>query len=214
MATQQPIFRILLVYHKRPVVRLYETLALTLFTTAFFLLFAIKPTAVTISNLLRDLESRRQLAQALDKKISAVLSAQSAFSGISPKLSILDETLPPTPSLTAFANQAEELAKLRQVSLRSLTFEEYNLFGGPVSQQAVTKGAANPVTVTPYPFALSVAGSYSNLYGFLGDLEALRRIVTITGFGFSQSQSETGVSLTLSVSGVVFAAQPSKLPTP
>ena len=193
------------IYRKRPVFRMYVTLSLTLLTITFFALFAIRPTAVTIFDLIAELNTKKALTATLDSKISAIFAAQSVYADVTPRLGILDAAVPETPSLSGFVQQVQLLAGVRQVTLRSLSFEQYNLLGGPVpGPKTNKKQASGEFLTTPYPFTLAVVGPYSNLYGFLSDLESLRRIVTISAFAISQGQSETGgTTLTLTVKGNV-----------
>jgi Tfp pilus assembly protein PilO len=183
------------------VVRLYETLALTLFTIAFFVTFAIKPTLITISGLIKELEVKKQLTATLDRKIASIFTAQTVYAEAASQLPLLDEALPQTPALAVFSGQVEGLVDLRQVKLKSFSFEQFNLFGESVSEKGGQGG------VVSYPFTIGVTGPYSSLYGFLGDLETLRRVVNMDSFGFSQTQTETGSTLTLSISGTVASAQ-------
>lgn len=190
---------------------MYVTLALTILTVTFFAAFAIRPTAVTIFSLIKELEAKKQLTATLDNKISSLFAAQSTLADITPRLNLIDESLPAKPSLGWFLGQVQALAESRGIKLRSMAVEPFELLGG----QPLEKSDKNktPLTGEPsivsHPFTLTAVGSYSSLYEFLFDLESLRRVVIINGMGFSQTQNETGESnLILTVVGVVASATP------
>ena len=208
---EQPLFRIIVFYHKRPVIRMYETLALTLFTVTFFIYFAIRPTAVTIVGLVKTLAARQDLTAQLDKKISSVFAAQTVYTNLSARLAVLDQALPVEPTLPYLEGSFETLANERQVVLKTVSFDRFSLFGGTVSDQPAVSGESAKYNgsdrLITYPFTLTATGSYSNLYGFVGDLESLQRLVNVNGFSITQVVNQETTSLVLFVSGEAYAAE-------
>lgn len=198
--------RLLAFYRKRPVVQMYVTFGLTLFLITFFTVFAIRPTAITIINLIHELETKKQLAVTLDSKIAAIFAAQSTYADVVEKLQALDNSLPQTPSLGGFVEQIQLLSASRQIKIRAMSFEQFNLLGGAVPGSTNAAKKTSPGSLTSYPFTLSVVGPYSNLEGFLSDIEDLRRIVVLKGFSLVQTQNDTsGPTITLTISGEVYA---------
>lgn len=208
---QHPAFRSLIIFHKRPIVRAYETLSLMLLTTAFFAFVFIRPTAARILSLLDQIKSEQQLNQVLLQKTNNINSAISLYSTLSSQLTILDEILPQAPSTADFLAKVDNLAQTRQLNISSVTFDQYNLFGN--SNIDTNNSGANsfPSSTGSYTFTIIASGPFSNLEGFIEDLESLRRIVNLTSLTFAQTTAGSGSSLNLTAVGTIASAQVSKL---
>ena len=72
-------------------------LAATFILISFFLFFAIKPTALTISALIGDIKSKELLSREMRNKITEVISAQDLFSQVQERYSLVDSCLPALP---------------------------------------------------------------------------------------------------------------------
>jgi hypothetical protein len=199
--SNQLITTLIRTYRKKPVVRLYVTLTMSFLTISFFLVFAIRPTAVTISGLIRDLSAYRKLSADLDQKISAVFAAQSVYMNASSQLVLLDEAIPKTPTMMAFVDQINLLAASRQITLKSIAVDEFSIVRQSDNKTATSSTAA----AVTYPFVISASGAYSSLYGFLEDLGQLRRIISPQTVTFQQVQSDTGSSISMNISGTVIS---------
>ena len=62
---RQQLTTTLLSFYHRPVAQVSLELFLSVATVVFFAVFAIRPTLVTMSNLIKELEDKRQLDQQL-----------------------------------------------------------------------------------------------------------------------------------------------------
>lgn len=210
---QHPSFRSLIIFHKRPIVRLYETLSLMLLTTAFFAFVFIRPTITKILSLADEIKRAQQLNQTLLIKTNDINTAKNLYSNLAAQLTILDETVPKTPSTADFLAKVENLAQTRQLNLNSVSFDQYNLFGNNSANAKGLSTNLSSATVGDYPFTIITAGPYSNLQGFVEDLESLRRIVKVSSLAFSQTPTEAGTSLTLNISGTITSAQTASINT-
>src|SRR3989338_8628188 len=164
----------LVLFHKRPIIRLYETLALMLLTIAFFSFVFIRPTAIRILNLLTEIKQAKEVNQILAQKANDINTAKGVYANLQPQLFLLDETTPQTPSTADFLAKVDNLAQTRQIRLNNVTFEQYNLYGNSVSNKGSSSVSNNFTAVGYYPFTIVAIGQYGNLQGFLEDLESLR----------------------------------------
>lgn len=165
-------------------VRVYTGLVFSLLTISFFLLFAIKPTLMTIAQLVKTIEDQRQVSQKLAEKISNLEKAQSTYNQVANQLYLVDEALPKEPSLGTLVVQLEALSAQEGVGLTSLRFakvEVKNPAGSPTE-------SAGEKTVA---FTLTAKGDYRKLASFLDSLTRLRRLTTVNSFSL-KGQKEKG----------------------
>ena len=66
----------------------------TFFFISFFILFAIKPTFLTISTLLGDIKAKELLVKELKTKINDIIVAQDLFSQVQERYSLVESSLP------------------------------------------------------------------------------------------------------------------------
>lgn len=189
-------------YQKKQV-RIYTGIVLSLLVIAFFAFFAIRPTLVTITSLIKEIKDNQMVAQKLQEKINALTLAQAEYAAVSSELPLLEEALPQEPNFPLFIRQLETLAFQNGVALRTAQFSQVNLRGEPASNpnSVKTKQEKELPEVT---FTLFASGSYQNLKGFLQSLEDLRRLVVISSFTFKTGEREEEQLLILAVTGETY----------
>lgn len=185
-------------YQKKEV-RVYTELILSLLTVAFFSFFAIRPTLVTITSLVKEIGDRRMIVQKLQEKINALTLAQNEYTAVYSELPLVEEALPQKPDLSLFVRQLETVTVQNGVTLRTIQFGQVNLRGSPTEAKPVEKEGVSEV-----PFSLSVSGNYQNLKSFLQSLEDLRRLVVVSSFAFKPGEKEEESLLILSVTGETY----------
>ncbi|MBI2268001.1 MAG: type 4a pilus biogenesis protein PilO [Candidatus Blackburnbacteria bacterium] len=184
------------IYGKRPEVRASIEILLTLLTISFFAIFAIRPTASTISQLFSDIQSQKEIEKKLDEKLSSLKSAQSAWAKEKSTILILDQALPPEPKPDQLLRQIEALAAFRSVSLESLNIGKVNLLVKTEKQPTEKEQA--------FEIVLNLKGNYENTFAFLSDIEKLRRLVVVPSFSFGTSKKESEQDLLiLTINGTV-----------
>ncbi len=188
--------------YKKKQVRTYTGLILSLLSIAFFALFAIRPTLITIASLIKEIDNKQMIAEKLEEKINALSRARSEYIDLSSSLPLIEEALPQEANLSLFIRQLETLAVQNGVILRSIQFGEISLRGEKVSKSLpVTTKEIESLQV---PFNLSVSGSYKNLKNFLQSLEELRRLTVVSSFVFKMEKEKEGRFLVLSITGGTF----------
>lgn len=178
-------------YQKREI-KLYTGLILSLLTVAFFGLFALKPTLTTIASLVGDLQDKKAINQKLQEKINNLSRAQTNYSQTINSLGLLDQALPRNPSVSQIAYQIEILAQKSNLIVRSINFESVNMKGESPKQK-------NEVS-----FDFTLSGDFQSLKNFLGSLENIRRIMTISSFSLSKSKNVENQTMTLNVLGKAY----------
>lgn len=179
--------------YRKKQARTYTGIVLSIFTIAFFGLFAIRPTLVTISGLLKEIEDEKKVSEQMDKKIADLSKAQINYSQIKNDLYLVDQSLPLDSDLASLIKQLESLARINSVTLESVQYSKVNLSG------ETEKGEEQKVA-----FTLSLYGDYPNLKQFLHSLDNLRRVILIDGFSFSSKTKDETRTLLLGVTAKAY----------
>jgi Tfp pilus assembly protein PilO len=179
--------------------KVYTGLTLSFFAIAFFSFFAIRPTAVTITSLLKELEEKRVIDQKLQTKIKTLSTANVNYSAVSNSLKLLDDALPPEASLPQIIYQLEYLVQQGNLTILSLAFDPVSVLGKNLEPNTAEAKAAQPQQLN---FSITVYGNFDDSTSFLKKMESLRRILVIHSFSFTGRQSEKTVNLSLS--GAIF----------
>ena len=81
-------------FYENPVARVSIELFLSIFTVIFFAVFAIRPTLLTIADLIKEIEDKEDLIVQLDRKIASLSSAETEYRKFYYQLGLLDEAIP------------------------------------------------------------------------------------------------------------------------
>ncbi|KKU21916.1 MAG: hypothetical protein UX34_C0036G0002 [Candidatus Woesebacteria bacterium GW2011_GWF1_46_13] len=174
---------------------------LRMFLEIFLSLATVSLTLVTIAALLTEINSKEEIVAKLDTKIQNLSTAQTLLDQEITRLPLIEEAIPQAASPETFVRQFEGLAAKNGVNLLGVSLGQVTLLGE-------VKKAPPEEGVTPLPedtlgisFSVSIAGNYSNLLGFLADLEKLRRPLAIDTTGITATETDEGKTLVILVSG-------------
>lgn len=190
-------------YKKRPDLKMFLEVILSLSTVIIFLIFALKPTILTIIELTKEIKEREETVAKLDSKISNLRSARSAYDNILDSLEILKSAIPNGPVPQTLASQVEFLAAKNGVSVLGISIDEV-----PIEGEAKQKKMAadlKPIfeDTLEAPITMSVSGQYSSLVSFIRDAENARRPLKIDILGISSSVNDTGMVIVAVITGRV-----------
>lgn len=192
------------VYQRRPDLKVFLEIFLSLGTISFFALLALRPTALTISQLLKDIDSKQETEGKMDEKIQNLQTAQSVYEQETANILVLKQAVPENPTPETFVRQLEGLTQNHSVNILGITVGEVVLVG----EEDAKKGAKEELSALPQgagelSFSISASGSYPNLSSFLSDLKILRRPIKIDRTTLTASETDEGITLVLVVSGRV-----------
>lgn len=179
-------------YRSNKQVRAYVELAFAILASAFFTMFAVRPTVITIASLVAEIRSQEEVEQQLEKKVSDIRKAYDVYSGVKDRLIVLDKSWPETPRLIYFLRQIEGAIANSTTKLNSLTFDQVNEISG--------KPVVVDSNMADVGFNMNLSGSFENLSTFVENLENLSRVVIINSFTFNALEEG---NLTLILSGVL-----------
>ena len=152
--------------------RVYTEIVLSVITVIFFVVFAIRPTFVTITGLLKEIK---------DKKV--------VTAGFENKIYLIDEALPKKSDLADLVNGIEQMVAQSGLTEISLTFDK-----------TVIKGEENMNGLREIDLSLTVSGDYLNMKNLLQQLTNLRRVISLGEINFQTPKSAED-QLTLTING-------------
>ena len=151
-------------------------LSATFVLITFFLLFAIRPTVLTITTLWGDIQSKQLLKGRLKDKINNIIQAQDLFSQVQERYQIVNDSLPDRPS---FYETARQIVQTGNNSLLNVNDFNYDLLSND-------KQSLSP-NVKVYQISLNVNGSFSSAAGLITQLLKNRRLINIKTISIGQS---------------------------
>jgi Tfp pilus assembly protein PilO len=192
------------VYKRRPDLKMFLEIILSLITISAFAAFALRPTALTITQLLEEIETKEETIQRMDTKIANLQIAQTIYNQELGRLALLDQAVPEEPTPEFFIRQIEGLASTRGVSVLGMSIGELVLVGEEQERRRGSdEGEPLPQDAGEVNFSISVQGDYQQLDTFFNDLNNLRRPIKIDNVNFNSAETETGQTLVLVLQGRV-----------
>lgn len=196
---------ILELYKKKQDLRMFLEIILSLTTVTIFLLFALKPTVVTITNLLKEIAEKETTVAKLDEKIRNLSVARNVYEEEVGDVPLIESSVPDLPNPDLFVGQVQELANKNSVGVLGISVGETILLG-----KNTAKKSANSIDLKPLPspanemtVSISINGTFPNLLSFIKDLESSRRPIKIDVLGVNSAATDTGLTITMVVSGRV-----------
>lgn len=210
---------VMLRYKDKPQVKAYLEILLSLITVSVFGIFAIKPTAVTIAQLLKEIEAKKATIVIMEEKIANLQKAQSIFNENVEKISLLGTAIPKRPTPEGFARQVEGLSGKNNVEIMKVTTSGGPILGKPMTETQVeitNSGEAtdNPEEVIVEPelfqslvFTINMrvpSSQYVSLANFSSDLlYKIRYPIKLDVIRMDAQSEKDGKNITLTVNGKI-----------
>jgi len=187
---QRQIKKVLFQYYSNPVVKVSLDAFLSIFLILFFSLFAVKPTLIKISGLIKDIEQKKELVNDLDSKIVTLRGAVDNYERISNQVIYLDEAVPNSPQLLSSLKIIEKVVSDKQIAIKSISVSAI-----PPEIDANLKNL-DRLTNIDLIFNIIISGDFQSSKLFVEDLLKARRTFYVDRVVFSVkeekgSQSET-----------------------
>lgn len=185
----QNITRLLTDFYQKPIAQVSSELFFSILAVIVFATFAIRPTLLTMSNLIKEMQDKQALDQALIQKVASLSSAQAQYTNIQDQLAVLDQAIPPSPRLGEAVAIMEKLASEDSLLIKNVQSNEV-----PREDSAAT-GSAEKTRISK-PITISVQGDYPTIRKFVTDLQNVQRAFVIDSVVFSVSDQSGSKALT------------------
>lgn len=184
-------------FYSHPVARVSFGLVLTIIAITFFALFAIRPTLLTMAELIKQIDDRKVIDQKLSQKIAALSTAQAELASKQTDALVLDSSVPSTPRFPELLKQIERAASENSVVIGTLVTQTV-----PVERDVKT---VTTLDLQSIPLTLTVSGSFEGLIGMLATLGNMQRILAIDRIDILPPVEDEALLLNLTISVRAFA---------
>lgn len=172
-------------FYQKPSARISTALLLTLFTTIFFAVFAIRPTLVTIAELLKTIQDRQEVLAKLEDKSDSLAAAQQEFLIAAEEIDLLQEALPKDVAVQDLITQIEATAAYHQLPISSINVAEFEYTSSP----------STTTDMLELPLTITVSGDYSQLEDFISNILKLPRFTKLESLSISVTDSDNSANV-------------------
>jgi len=177
-------------YQDRQDLRMFLEILLSLATISLFSLLALRPTLITIAELIKEIEGKKETVAVMEAKIENLSQAQAIYDQEINTIRLLETSIPKNPAPDGYIRQVEGLAYKDSVIVLAMSTAEITLVGKDVKEVEQTLdgrviGAGGEVT-----FSARVAADYRELFSFLSDMDKMRRPMNIDSLALNISKTE------------------------
>jgi hypothetical protein len=173
---------------KRDLMMFFEIL-LSFSTIALFSVFAIKPTAITILDLVKEISAREETVAKMDAKLTNLKMAQQNYSKEAERIQLLDSAIPLRPAPETFVRQIQGVSASDAVNLKSASVDEVTLLGDAKAKIKKTEESL-PTGAEGISIYLDFNSNFESLNTLLSDLEYLRRPIKIDSLKITKQKGE------------------------
>lgn len=181
------VLTVLLDFYQKPVARVSLELILSVLAVIFFAVFAIRPTLLTMSDLVKEIADKKELDKQMDLKIASLHTAEEQYDKYENKFYLLDQSIPRQFDLIESLKMIEKVAGEDQLVINRISVSSII---DPISDlEAVEK-----LTEFQRDFLLvnvDVAGDYLKIKRFVEKLINLRQLMIVDQVSFSK-KTESG----------------------
>lgn len=187
---QQDLWLALQDFYQQPVAKVSLELFLSIGLIIFFAVFAIRPTLVTMSNLLKEIKDKKELESQLRQKLAALSTAQQVYLNLEDQLYVLDQALPNTAQTIDSLKVIEKTASDLNLVITSLSLNEI-----PVETTEAVSPDPSKLTRVDVPVNVAVRGTYPTIRQFVENLIQYRRTFSIDTIVFNTQQTRNSTVL-------------------
>lgn len=200
-------------YKKREDIRSYVELILNLTAISIFSIFAIKPTAITIIDLNKEIKAKEETIQKINTKIKNLQQAQNLIDQQRTSIDLLDKAIPDKPQAEEFIHKLAGVAVLNNLAIQNISTENIALIGAiQETQKSKTNLPEGTHTIT---FAASFKGKFADIDEFIKKLENFLRPLEFEQLTVQQKQGKEGenievLDLNMNINAPYYQYQPVK----
>lgn len=182
-------------FYQKPVAKTSIELFLTVALVLFLAIFAIKPTLITMSDLVKEIDDKKAYLEKLNTKIASLATAQTEYANFEDKLQLLEQAIPSSPELVHGLKIVEKLASENNVVISGMTVSEL-----PTEEGENARVSAR--VLNTLPININVVGDYISIRNFTEAIKRNRRtyIIESVSFNLNKDDSERILNSSLTMS--------------
>lgn len=165
-------------YKERADIKAYLEILLSLTAISVFSVFALRPTLLTIAELLKEIEAKQKTLTQMQDKIQTLKQAQANYDSEKSKISLLNTAIPERPMPEIFFRQVQNIALEHQIQISAISTGEAIILGESSSEiQNTSEDKPSSPSFNKLKFSLTIElplDNYSLIPNFLTDFTNMR----------------------------------------
>lgn len=154
-----------------------------------FIIFAIRPTILTIINLQKNIQDNQQVLNALEQKSRDLTDGKRNLDNLDPNIKIRINTRLPDNAAVAILINDLQISATKNASISALQIQ-------PVTIYTNATGSTVKKNLGELLFSFNVQGSYADLLSVLDNISKSSRLINLTGIVLNKSaEGITGMSV-------------------
>jgi hypothetical protein len=194
-----------ILYKKRQDFKIFLELSLTLATISVFVIFALRPTILTIIDLVKQINERQETIAKMDTKIKSLRTAQTILSQEQNRIQLLESAVPSVPEPASFTRQIEGFSNQSGSIIQNISLSKIVLFGSEGKTASKKKEDDFPQSAQSLEFSGGFSGNFESINNLLKSLEKMRRPIKFDSLtlGIVKSKTENTDNIGLAITGRV-----------
>lgn len=188
-------------YKKRSDLRAFLEIILSLAAVIIFLVFALKPTALTIISLFEQIQTEKKTLSALTQKVNDLQKANILLSQNQNYIENINIAIPSVASPEVFVKQIEGVSARNNLLLMSVTINDVALVGKSRNVSTSTDVDPMPEKAKEMAYTINVKGTFPDVENFIKNLENMRVVSKIDTLSVNSTSNETGNSIVAVITG-------------
>lgn len=188
-------------FYQKPVAWISLELIFSIGLVILLAVFAIQPTLITMSNLTKEIQDKKELAKKLDQKIAALNTAQGVMSSLEDKLPALEDAIPTQPRLLNVLKVLERTATDTSVVITSISV--------PTIPDESPIDMSKGLTQVAFAVNVTVTADYRSIRSFIEALKEYKRVFLIQSVTFTtqEDRGTRGLQATVSLTIPYFGSK-------
>jgi Tfp pilus assembly protein PilO len=167
---RQQLAKLFELYKERPDIRAFLEIILSLITIIIFSLFAIRPTANTIANLIQENNGKQETLDILNTKIKSLNLATQLYEQQADRIVQLNQAVPDDPEIENVTQALQTIVTEPGAILKNESFEK-----APIKGNADGTSFEKIQNAKTVPVAFQANGQYGTLLPIVQSIQNLRR---------------------------------------
>jgi type IV pilus assembly protein PilO len=172
---QEQLAKILFDFYQKPVARVSIELISSIVVVVFFAVFAIRPTLITMADLIKEISDKKELDKQMDLKLASLNTAQGQYIDNKDDFYLLDEAIPRQLDVVESLKKIEKIAGegglvINNISLASIP--------EAISEELLNNNFDN-YKRDFLPVNIEIVGSYMQIREFVEEIMNLRQVIIV-----------------------------------
>jgi len=196
-------------FYQKPIAKVSAELFGTLIVIIVLAFFAIRPTLLTMSQLLKDIDDRKKTSEDLSKKIATISTLSAEYPAVKNEVALLETIIPNTPDFDGFMRRLEKIAANNTLIIESI--QATQLPKETTINDGINTGENTAPQMTSFVISINFKGEYAKVRNTLNDLVMMDRYVTLDSLTLNARRNDldnTNVLYTTANLHVVYYGTP------